>query len=212
MIFVFILGISIFVVGCILKSARFKGWFGEFLVNTANSFCLNKKIYHTLKNITLSTHDGTTQIDHIIVSQYGIFVVETKNIKGWIFGKENEDRWTLQLFRNKYPMQNPLRQNYKHIKTLSELLGLPDSKFHSLIAFTGESTFKTKMPENVTDGAPAYLAYIKGREEILLSEKEVAFALGKIQAYRLAPSLATSQQHIKHIHDIKNRKMAATEK
>jgi restriction system protein len=213
MIYVFILGISIFVIGFILKSALFKGWFGELLVNLANSLCLDKKTYHTLKNITLSTKDGTTQIDHIIISQYGIFVVETKNIKGWIFGKENEDTWTKQLSRNnKYPMQNPLRQNYKHIKTLSELVGMPESKFHSLIAFTGDSTFKTKMPANVTDGAPAYLAYIKGRKEIILSEKEVMFAVEKIQAYRLAPSMATSQQHIKHVQDIKNQKVAATKK
>jgi len=45
---------------------------------------LPKEQYTVLHNITLPTDDGTTQIDHIVVSRFGVFVVETKNMKGWI--------------------------------------------------------------------------------------------------------------------------------
>ena len=70
----------------ILKSPWFKGITGEFLVNTAARLFLAKDEYHLIKDVTLQTDDGTTQTDHIIVSRYGVFVIETKNMKGWIFG------------------------------------------------------------------------------------------------------------------------------
>jgi len=73
-----------------LKSPFFKGLFGEFFVNLLAKFFLDKNVYHLVKNVTLPAEDGTTQIDHIIVSRYGIFVVETKNLKGRIFGSENQ--------------------------------------------------------------------------------------------------------------------------
>ncbi len=70
----------------ILKSPWFKGVAGEFLVNTAARLFLPEDEYHLIKDVTLPTREGTTQIDHIVVSRYGVFVIETKNMKGWIFG------------------------------------------------------------------------------------------------------------------------------
>ncbi|MDX1757907.1 MAG: nuclease-related domain-containing protein [Marinobacter sp.] len=75
----------------VIKSSWFKGKLGEFLVNASARLFLDKNRYHLIKNVTLPTEDGTTQIDHIIVSRYGVFVVETKNMKGWIFGNANPE-------------------------------------------------------------------------------------------------------------------------
>ena len=100
------------------KTSFAKGIFGEFLVNLAVNLRLDKKKYHLLKNVTLPTEDGTTQIDHIIVSQYGIFVIETKNMKGWIFGGEHQKTWTQKIYKHSSKFQNPLHQNYKHTKTI----------------------------------------------------------------------------------------------
>jgi len=122
-----------------LKSS-FKGFLGETVINVAMWLKLEKDVYHRLNGITLPrANGGSTQIDHIIVSVYGIFVIETKNYKGWIYGSENKRQWT-QVFQNgsKFKFQNPLRQNYLHIKTLADLLGLELSYFHSMIAFIGE--------------------------------------------------------------------------
>ena len=66
-----------------------KGIWGESVVNMMTTVYLDREKYHLVENVTLSTESGTTQIDHIIVSQYGIFVVETKNMAGWIFGSKN---------------------------------------------------------------------------------------------------------------------------
>ena len=74
----------------ILKMPFIKGVVGEFQVNLAAKFFLDKHIYTLFKNVTLPTEDGTTQIDHVIVSRYGVFVIETKNMKGWIFGRPQQ--------------------------------------------------------------------------------------------------------------------------
>ena len=74
--------IPIFIFAAIIKSAWFKGVLGEWQVNFLIKFFLDKNDYHLIKDVTLPTDAGTTQIDHIIVSKYGIFVVETKNMKG----------------------------------------------------------------------------------------------------------------------------------
>lgn len=70
----------------VTRTPWFKGKAGEALVNLSAKLFLNKARYHRIKNVTLPTAEGTTQIDHIIVSPYGVFVVETKNMRGWIFG------------------------------------------------------------------------------------------------------------------------------
>jgi len=143
----------------IIKSPWFKGKMGEFIVNLSAKWLLDKKQYHLIKNITLPTEDGTTQIDHVIVSIFGVFVVETKNMKGWIFGNPNQKTWTQKIYKHTSKFQNPLHQNYKHIKTLEALLGLSEKQVHSVIVFVGGSTFKTEMPENVTYGG-GYASYI----------------------------------------------------
>ncbi len=84
----------------LLKSSWFKGVFGEFIVNVLAKLMLDKNEYHLIKNVTLPTPDGTTQIDHVIVSKYGVFVIETKNMKGWIFGSSNQKVWTQKIFKH----------------------------------------------------------------------------------------------------------------
>jgi hypothetical protein len=127
-----------------------KGVVGEAMGSLAGKLFLDKETYRSVNNVTLNTSNGTTQIDHVIASRYGIFVVETKNYQGWIFGGEKQAEWTQSLpGGKKFKFQNPLRQNYRHIKALSEFLGLPEDKFHSVVMFWGESEFKTEMPPNV---------------------------------------------------------------
>lgn len=104
-----------------------------------------------MDNATVMAADGsTTQIDHVIVSRYGIFMIEARNMKGWIFGSEKAAQWTQSLpGGRKFRFQNPLRQNCRHTRILSEFLGIDHGLFHSIVMFWGECTFKTEMPENV---------------------------------------------------------------
>lgn len=192
----------------LFKTSWFKGVFGEFQVNIAAKLFLNKEDYHLIKNVTLPTDDGTTQIDHIIVSKYGIFVIETKNMKGWIFGGEKQRTWTQKIYKHTNKFQNPLHQNYKHTKTLQACLDLPDEKIFSVVVFVGESTFKTDMPENVTY-AGEYLRFIKSKKQVILSDAEITKIVEQIETGRLTPSTKTHREHMDHVkttvEDEKNR-------
>ncbi len=200
--------IPLLIVAGTLKSPWFKGLFGEFIVNISSKWLLDKNEYHLIRNVTLPTPDGTTQIDHIVVSTYGVFVVETKNMKGWIFGTENQRKWTQKIYKHSNKFQNPLHQNYKHIRTLERLLGLKEHQIHSLVVFVGESTFKTDMPENVTYGF-GYTRYIKSKKQPLLSPQEVSQIINKIEQGRLRQSFNTNRTHVKHVKAIKNKKKNA---
>ncbi len=181
------------------KSPYFKGKLGEFIVNFSVTRKLDKDIYHLLKDVTVPTSDGTTQIDHVLVSIYGIFIIETKNMKGWIFGSENQKKWTQKIFKYTNSFQNPLHQNYKHLKVLSNLLGLEEEKFHSVIAFTGESTFKNPMPKNVLDSG--FTKYIKSKDVVLLSQSKVASIIKRIKSEQLEKSFKTNRNHVKHLKE-----------
>jgi len=185
----------------IIKSSWFKGKAGELIVNLFTMLMLNKKQYHLIKNVTLPTLDGTTQVDHIIVSVYGVFVVETKHMKGWIFGSARQKIWTQKIYKHSSKFQNPLHQNYKHLKTLEKLLALDEAQLHSLVVFIGDCQLKTKMPENITKGL-GYVRFVKSKKEKVLSENDVIRVVNEIKKTRLTPSLRTDRQHIKHVREI----------
>ena len=193
--------IPLFIIVVIIKTPWFKGILGEFVINLSAKLMLDKNQYHLIKNVTLPTEDGTTQVDHIIVSSYGVFVVETKNMKGWIFGSPNQRTWTQKIYNHTNKFQNPLHQNYKHVKTIESLLGLTEQQIHSVIVFVGDSTFKTDMPENVTYGV-GYIRFIKSKKQCVLSQSEVAEIKKKIESGRLSQSFNTHREHVRHIKNI----------
>ncbi|WP_017842824.1 nuclease-related domain-containing protein [Methylotuvimicrobium buryatense] len=188
-----------------LKSPFMKGILGEFLVNLAAKFFLDKNIYRLFKNVTLPTEDGTTQIDHVIVSRYGVFVIETKNMKGWIFGSSQQKTWTQKIYRHTSKFQNPLHQNYKHTQTLQSALELDPEKMFSLVVFVGDSTFKTPMPDNVVY-AVGYIRFIKSKTQPIISDSQVMAICDKIASGRLKPSLKTHREHVRHVKEIVEEK------
>ena len=172
----------------------FKGWVGEVQGTLAKKIFLDSKDYVDINNVTIPTPNGSTQIDHVIVSRYGVFVVETKNMDGWIFGDEKNPQWTQSIFGKKYRFQNPLHQNYRHTKALSEFLGIDHGKFISIVMFWGKCEFKTALPPNVMRGG--YTTYIKSHTTVLLSDQEVQEIATALRDGMLAKSWATRRQHV----------------
>lgn len=164
-----------------------KGWLGELGLSFAARRALNKAAYRRLNNVVVRVASDTTQIDHLVVSRHGIFVIETKNLKGWIFGDEKSSKWTQSIFGRNYSFQNPLRQNFRHIKVLQELLDLPTSSFHSVVCFVDRSCeFRTPLPSNVILGKP--FDYIKSKTEIILTDDKIAEVMTMISSAALAPT------------------------
>lgn len=197
--FIFILLAFVVAVSYYLRSPSFKGSVGEARVNSRLRSTLNQQEYKILKDLTLPTNGGTTQVDHVVVSPYGIFVIETKNMKGWIFGAFDQARWTVVLHRHKSQFQNPLRQNYKHIKVIQELLGVEMRHLHNLVVFVGSAEPKTAMPENVLWSERQLSHHVKSKQKAFFTEKEVRSFAERLEKNALESSRRTQRDHVRHV-------------
>ena len=191
--------LAFLVVVFVLRSARFKGLFGELRVRAATDLRLNGRTYRSLHNLTLPTRDGTTQTDHVIVSKFGVFVIETKNLTGWIFGDERSRKWTQSIYGNRYQFLNPLRQNYKHLKAVENLLGLGPRCLHSVVVFVGNSEFKTMMPPNVLERRQL-VPYIRSKTDILLSDKQVEDSIRTLKRSRIS-KFGIGRRHVRNLRE-----------
>jgi hypothetical protein len=126
------------------KMPVIKGKYGEWVVKSK----LRKlgHAYTVFHDVYIPNGErGLTQVDHIVTSVYGVFVIETKHYSGWIFGDEYKPYWTQVIYKKKTKMHNPIRQNYGHVQALLTYIGQEGMQdVHSIIAFSPKSTFKFK--------------------------------------------------------------------
>jgi hypothetical protein len=168
---------------------------GESMVRNALVSSFPSENFHLLNNITLPIANGTTQIDHILVSTRGVFVIETKHYSGWIFASANSKKWTQVIYRIKNSFQNPLRQNHLHLKTVEGILDfLPAEAFHPIVVFTGSAQFKTEKPTGVFF-LNELLAYIELFPDSAMSLNRVAFSVGRIECARYQITEQTDVEH-----------------
>lgn len=123
------------------------GWWGEKKVSTLLSML--RIDYYTVYNNVLVQIDGkSSQIDHVIVSPFGVFVIETKNYKGWIYGSLNSDYWTQNIWGHKERLYNPVLQNKGHIAALKKVLPVyHENQFISIVVFSSKATLKSHLPK-----------------------------------------------------------------
>ena len=67
---------------------------------------------------------GLTQVDHVLITTRGIFVIEVKNYNSWIYGNKFDREWTQNSYGKKWKFYNPLRQNYGHLKAIQHSTGI----------------------------------------------------------------------------------------
>lgn len=141
-IVIVILGITIFIKW---KMPIWTGKLGERFVSR-KLHKLNPAYYRVLNDLMLPSqgNSSATQIDHVVISNYGIFCIETKAYKGWIFGDASQEFWTQVIYRHKERFYNPLRQNFAHVKAIENLLGfqLLRVPIISLVAFPNAEKLK----------------------------------------------------------------------
>ena len=87
------------------------------------------------------------ELDVLMLHERGVFVFESKNYSGWIFGSEGQRMWTQSLNRvTKARFYNPIMQNAAHVRALSERLVVPAEAFTSYIVFSDRCELK-RVPE-----------------------------------------------------------------
>ncbi len=158
---------------------------------------LDSNHYCVMHDITLPTAEGTTQIDHIVFSERGLFVIETKSHQGWLYGRENDARWK-QVFRGtkKYDFHNPLIQNANHIKHIDRLIPLPAGTTQNIVVFTHPTVeIKTPLPTNVIK-LTGLQAYINQFTQPVISRQRLHEIIGCIEFKRKERSHQTNNDHI----------------
>ena len=186
------------IVAGILKSPAVKGWLGEQRVRRLIRDRLDPVVYREFYNVTLRTEHGTTQIDHVYVSRFGVFVIETKNMGHWIRGGRHQPTWTQIIYRQKFPFYNPLWQNGGHVKALQSLLAVPERIFHPILVFAGDCTFKSEMPPEVRT-CKDLIAYMRLFDQPVLSREDVEGICRELERLRLAPTRATHREHVESL-------------
>lgn len=160
-------------------------------------------------NLYLPWSDGdTAQIDELIIDDSGIYVIEMKNYKGWIFGNENNQYWTQVLYTRyrgvstKNRLYNPIRQNASHISCIRKNIRGYRGPVHSLIVFSDEADFK----DVTISSSGVYVLYASQlRRAIMAIDSEYKGSLSDEEISRIhtqliqASSRADSTHHVERI-------------
>ena len=147
----YIVGIILFLVLIIfirLKMPMWKGKYSEKLVN--NKIQELPEEYVIFNDLLFESNGYSTQIDHIVVSPYGVFVIETKGYKGWILGGENSEYWTQTIYKSKHQFYNPIKQNAGHVRFLRHLLRCSvDIPFIPIVVFNNDAELKVHIVNSI---------------------------------------------------------------
>ncbi len=196
------------------KMPIIKGKYGEWVVNSK----LQKlgDAYTVFHDVYIPNGErGLTQVDHIVTSEYGVFVIETKHYSGWIFGDEYKPYWTQVIYKRKTKMHNPIRQNYGHVQALFTYIGQAEMKdVHSIIAFSPNSTFKFKKDFTLAHVIQftELLATIKQYKERRINEttvREINAKLGELLVEDKREKKRLKADHLQSIRKVKGAKQTA---
>lgn len=153
-LFIIVVGFIIFIWR--YNSPKQKGKRGEMSVHNILSRLSDE--YTIAEDVVLKTTKGTTQIDHIVISRYGVFTIETKNYSGEIYGDDNRQEWTqiivteVRYKRKWYKtythvtknyFYNPVKQSLSHVYAIKGVLHeWPNLKIIPIVVFTGNAILK----------------------------------------------------------------------
>lgn len=183
------------------------GQFGEYATEFALTNHNLDGDFVVLKNVYLPLQNKTTEIDLVMIHEKGIFVFESKNYSGWIFGDAEQLNWTQSLQNGeKSRFYNPIRQNKTHINALAAYLEKPISAFTSYVVFSERCTLK-RVPEDTADVIVVRRPNMLRKLRSQLSHAIPIYAHDEIQSMAdklqglTNKSAAEKQQHIDNIQN-----------
>ena len=194
------------------KSSAQKGKRGEARVHNILAL-LPPDDYRLLDDVVLVTDRGTTQIDHVVVSRFGLFVIETKNYTGDIYGNDNQKEWTQVIPTNvtyrtgktytyitKNKFYTPVKQSLMHLYELKKNWGdFPDLKYFPIVVFVGNANLSHVDSNCHVVYKSDLLATIKSYRYDVISDEDA-----EVIAQRLATrNVRTGVSNIQHIRNIK---------
>lgn len=195
--------VALFYLAKLLPSqAEYRGKRGEQRV-----FSILKQLpdeYYVCNDIVIQRNGYSVQIDHVVISPYGIFVIETKNYTGWIYGNDNSDQWTKNVYGYKYHFGNPLKQNYAHVKALANLFCMSVNDFIPIVVFLHSADLRCN-----TSGTVIYAGQLLDE---IYSHRSLVMTLADVQRLATVLNAATVEtedtrkEHLTKVNENINRK------
>lgn len=191
--------ISVIILGLIvlLFEKKLVGRAGEHWTKEALSKLPEDK-YKILNDVLISVKGKTHQIDHIVVSNYGIFVIETKQYNGFFTGNKYDKNWVMHAGKNKkYYYTNPIRQNYGHVKAVTELLNIDESKVFNIVCIPSRATLKIEHDGELTRYDTIVSKILSYKDAIIDNKEEI---IDKIINSNITDA-NIKKEHVKNIRE-----------
>ena len=188
---------------------KWRGLMGEFWVKKELKK-LPKDKYRVLNDIMINSNGMTHQIDHLIISEFGIFVIEMKNFYGYIWGNAYTEQWIQQLGKNgkyKYHFKNPIHQNYGHVKALEELLNLDNKYFIPIVCFSNQVRLSKDIKDDVVQ-LDYLVSAIKIYKDSIIEKQSLDNIYNKILEF----NITDKSERKKHVKNIKTKIIEDNEK
>lgn len=177
------------------------------------------KEYTTLNNLIFQTEKGTTQVDHVVVSKHGVFIIETKNYIGVIHGDDKSNKWTqviitqvrhrrkwwkVYTYVTKNQFYNPVKQAYGHVYKIKDLLkDFPHLPAIPIVVFTGETDISKLHCKNYVICSEQLLSIITNNKTTYLNESDVSKVCHILQKYNIRHSV-NNKTHVKNLEKARN--------
>jgi hypothetical protein len=168
-------------------SPRFLGTTARSRVRRLLRAALERQRYTVLDDLTLPAGGGTFHVDVLVVSRSGIFVINAIHKRGRLTGTRVQPLWVEKRFGRSRRFDNPVHVNFLRIQALERLLGLPLSRFHGLVAVSGQDRLDAGLPPEVVP-VRQLVTRVRSENRPLLEPAEADRALLNLRRSALRPS------------------------
>lgn len=180
-------------------------YFQNVIVGMVGEFWVKRKLkklnedYRIINNVMIKTIDGKThQIDHVVVSKYGIFVIETKQYNARLIGNDYDKKWVYKTYKKTDYIFNPVHQNRGHVLALKEVLNIEEDKFISIVCISSRASLK--IDSNVVVGLDKLFDKINTyTEQIIYNSDEIYNEINSLNILNI-------KDRIKHVKNVKRYK------
>lgn len=210
--------IAITIFGWWYNSPRQKGKRGEMRIHDILMQLPDE--YHVMDDVMLKTTNGTTQIDHIVVSKYGVFAIETKNYRGEIYGNDNIQEWK-QIIVTKvtYPKKpwktytyvtknqfyNPVKQVVGHMYRIKEnLKEWPYLKIIPIVVFTGNADISRVSSAGHVIYDTALLSTIQAYQTSYITDTDIKVVVERLSSKNIR-EVVDNKTHVRNVKEAKYR-------
>lgn len=167
-----------------ISSPRFRGDIAQSRVRRLLAAGLEGSRYTVFNDLVVPSGGGTTRVDHVIVSRFGVFVIASRYVPGWISGTAVQAQWRRHRWGRASRFENPVHENRLQLEAVQRLLGYPASVLIPVVVLVGHRGFKSPLPDYVL-GPERLLAFIRKKSRDALTAEQADGALRKINDARL---------------------------